>query len=154
MDLYVPGGHQPGASLSPAELQTDSFSLLKIDVEGAELGVFKGAERILRQHRPLLVFESENRQLAPGKVQDVFSFLEGLGYAGSFVCRDQLLRSRNSTRPSTSARTANGSGRAETIATILSSVTARRIRRRPPSPGTARPVDRARPGGSRRLRWD
>jgi FkbM family methyltransferase len=110
-DLYVPSGHQPGASLSQAALQTDSFttlsvplvtlddyfkendriSLLKIDVEGAELGVFKGAERILRQHRPLLVFECEDRHLAPAKVQDVFSYLEGLGYVGSFVRHGHLL---------------------------------------------------------------
>jgi FkbM family methyltransferase len=43
----------------------DKVTLLKIDVEGAELGVLKGAERILRQHGPLLVFECENRHLAP-----------------------------------------------------------------------------------------
>jgi hypothetical protein len=71
--------------------ENDKVTLLKIDVEGAELEVFKGAERILRQHAPLLMFESENRHLAPGKVQDVFSYLEGLGYEGSFVCRDEIL---------------------------------------------------------------
>ena len=110
-DLYLPRGHQPGASLHQAALQTGGFTtlsvpvvaldeyfdetdritLLKIDVEGAELGVFKGAERILRQHAPLLVFECENRHLAPGNVRDVFSYLEGLGYVGGFVCRNRLL---------------------------------------------------------------
>ena len=65
-------------------------TLLKIDVEGAELGVFKGAERILRQHAPLLVFECENRHLAPGNVGEVFSWLETLGYRGSFICRNRL----------------------------------------------------------------
>jgi hypothetical protein len=38
----------------------------------------------------LLVFECENRHLAPGTVQDVFSYLEDLGYEGSFVCRSQV----------------------------------------------------------------
>ena len=110
-DLFLPAGHQPGASLQRAAVEAESFTtlsvplvslddyfdanekiaLLKIDVEGAELGVFKGAERILRQHAPLLVFECENRHLAPGTVQDVFSYLEGLGYQGSFICRDQVL---------------------------------------------------------------
>ncbi len=110
-DLFLPNGHQPGASLRQGTLQTGSFctlsvplvaldeyfdedarvTLLKIDVEGAELEVFKGAERILRQHMPLLVFECENRHLAPGNVQDVFCYLEGLGYAGSFVSRNRLL---------------------------------------------------------------
>jgi FkbM family methyltransferase len=110
-DLFLPAGHQPGASLNRAAVEAESFTtlsvplvalddyfdageaiaLLKIDVEGAELGVFKGAERILRQHAPLLVFECENRHLAPGTVKDVFSYLEALGYSGSFICQNQIL---------------------------------------------------------------
>jgi FkbM family methyltransferase len=110
-DLFLPAGHQPGASLHrrapEAEGLTtlsvpvvalddyfdesDNVALLKIDVEGAELGVFRGAERILRQRAPLLVFECENRHLAPGNVQEVFSYLEGFGYQGSFICRKRLL---------------------------------------------------------------
>jgi FkbM family methyltransferase len=111
MNLYVPKQHQPGASLRPETATTGDVSvlavpvialdeyfgatnriaLLKIDVEGAELAVFKGAERILRSHAPLLVFECENRHLAPGRVEDVFGFLDGLGYEGSFVCQGSLL---------------------------------------------------------------
>ena len=110
-DLFLPAGHQPGASLQRAAVEAESFTtmsvplvslddyfdanekiaLLKIDVEGAELGAFKGAERILRQHVPLLVFECENRHLAPGTVHDVFSYLEGLGYQGSFIRGDRVL---------------------------------------------------------------
>jgi FkbM family methyltransferase len=110
-DLFLPEGHQPGASLHRPALQgeslktlsvpvvalddyfseSDKVTLLKIDVEGAEFAVLKGAERILRQHAPLLVFECENRHLAPGHVQDVFSYLEGLGYEGSFVWHNQVL---------------------------------------------------------------
>jgi FkbM family methyltransferase len=109
-DLFLPAGHQPGASLHQTALGVERFTtlsvplvklddyfgenanitLLKIDVEGAELGVLKSAERILRQHAPLLVFECENRHLAPGSVQDVFSYLAGLGYEGSFVCSNRL----------------------------------------------------------------
>jgi FkbM family methyltransferase len=110
-DLFVPAGHSPGASLTHKAAEAESFTtlsvpvvalddyfdehdkvtLLKIDVEGAELGVLQGAERILRQYAPLLVFECENRHLAPGKVGDVFSYLGGLGYEGSFVCRNRVL---------------------------------------------------------------
>ena len=110
-DLFLPRGHQPGASLHRTALQgesvttlsvpvvalddyfspSDKVTLLKIDVEGAEFGVLKGAERILRQHAPLLVFECENRHLAPGKVQDVFSYLGEFGYEGSFVWRNRVL---------------------------------------------------------------
>ena len=111
MELFVPSGHSPGASLTRKAAEAESFTtlsvpvvalddyfdandriaLLKIDVEGAEFGVFKGAERILRQHGPLLVFECENRHLSPGHVGDVFAWLESLGYRGSFICRDRLL---------------------------------------------------------------
>jgi FkbM family methyltransferase len=110
-ELFVPAGHAPGASLTHRAAEATSFTtlsvpvvalddyfdendkvaLLKIDVEGAELGVFKGAERILRQHAPLLVFECENRHLAPGNVGDVFSYLAGLGYQGTFISGDQVL---------------------------------------------------------------
>jgi len=110
-DLFLPKGHQPGASLHRKAQEAASFTtlsvplvsldeyfgendriaLLKIDVEGAEFGVLRGAERILRQHAPLLVFECENRHLAPGNVQDLFSYLEGLGYQGSFISRGRLL---------------------------------------------------------------
>ncbi len=110
-ELFVPVGHAPSASLTHKTAEAESFTtilvptialdeyfdenekitLLKIDVEGAELGTFKGAERILRQHAPLLVFECENRHLAPGDVGEVFSYLDSLGYEGSFVCRNRVL---------------------------------------------------------------
>jgi FkbM family methyltransferase len=110
-DLFVPRGHQPGASLNRMAAGGESFEvfsvsvvsldeyfgehdkvgLLKIDAEGAEFEILKGAERILRQHAPLLVFECENRHLTRGDVGDVFAYLEDLGYQGQFVCRDQLL---------------------------------------------------------------
>jgi FkbM family methyltransferase len=108
--LSVPRGHAPGAAIGslrsasgePASIPVrvvsldDYFSageklaLLKIDVEGAELHVFKGAERILKTSRPLLVFECERRHLGDGSVDDVISYLMSLGYRGSFVCRGRL----------------------------------------------------------------
>jgi FkbM family methyltransferase len=110
-ELFLPSGHQPGASLTRAAVEAESFTtlsvplvsldeyfnandsiaLLKIDVEGAELGVFRGAERILCQHAPLLVFECENRHLGPGNVFEVFSYLSTLGYEGSFISGEQVL---------------------------------------------------------------
>jgi FkbM family methyltransferase len=110
-DLFVPLDYSPGASLNRNILESDNcktvsvelvslddyfgknerISLLKIDVEGAELEVLKGAERIIREKSPLLVFESENRHLEQGSVQDVFSYLKTLGYDGSFICGGKLL---------------------------------------------------------------
>lgn len=110
-ELYLPSDHQPGASLRLGKIatekyavlsvpvaalddyfgETDKVTLLKIDVEGAELAVLRGAERILRRWAPLLVFECENRHLAPGNVGEVFSYLSSLGYEGNFVCGNRLL---------------------------------------------------------------
>jgi FkbM family methyltransferase len=109
--LSVPRGHSPGATIGPLGAATAEFvsvpvrvvslddyfsagekiSLLKIDVEGAELHVFKGAERILKACHPLLVFEREDRHLRDERLGDAFRYLESLGYRGSFVRRGRLL---------------------------------------------------------------
>jgi FkbM family methyltransferase len=54
---------------------------LKVDVEGAELLVFRGAERILRESRPAILFEAGNHTRDFGyEQQTVFDFLSNLGY--------------------------------------------------------------------------
>ncbi|MCF3108933.1 FkbM family methyltransferase [Niabella sp. CC-SYL272] len=56
--------------------------LIKIDVEGAELEVLKGAERILRQHRPVVLFEfgKGGSDLYGATPELMFDFFDGLGY--------------------------------------------------------------------------
>lgn len=66
------------------------IALLKCDVEGHELAVFRGATRILREHRPLLMFECEARHLTHGSVFDVFRLLEHEGYQGWFFWKRAL----------------------------------------------------------------
>lgn len=62
--------------------------LMKIDVEGAELSVLEGAERILREDRPLVLCE-----ILHGSEKSVFSYFEERGYAGEHVhFRDYLFR--------------------------------------------------------------
>jgi FkbM family methyltransferase len=110
-DLFVPKGHSPGASLvsktaGASDFETISvpmvrlddyfaqgqpITFMKVDVEGAELDVFKGAERILREQSPLLIFECENRHLNGISVGDVFAYLNALGYAGHFIAGNSLL---------------------------------------------------------------
>jgi FkbM family methyltransferase len=81
----------PVVSLDEYFKSEERVTVLKIDVEGVELKVFKGAERILREHSPLLVFECENRHLGKGGIKEVFSYLHEKGYEGSFVCKNKLL---------------------------------------------------------------
>lgn len=103
--LHVPGSSDsPGASLEKAVLAATSchsyecsvdtidhqlqgagrIAFLKVDVEGHELRVFRGATETLSRHRPVILFECERRHLSNHSMQDVFGFLEGFGYHGSF----------------------------------------------------------------------
>ena len=112
LEFFSPGGEiSPGASFShrvpdrerceqqSKEVVTlDAYfdegaqiSVIKVDVEGFELQVLKGAQRILSESSPLLVFECENRHLEQGTVDDVLNFLYELGYDGHYVHRGKLI---------------------------------------------------------------
>jgi FkbM family methyltransferase len=98
-----PGRSTCGATLEPRGEARDTFpvravtldhyfetlpslrvTFLKCDVEGHELSVFRGADRLLRTHRPALLFECEARHAPARSVRAVFEHLEALGYSGSF----------------------------------------------------------------------
>ncbi len=64
---------------------------LKIDVEGHELAVLRGAENILRIHKPIVVCECESRHMTEGDVETVLEYFRSLGYDGSFVWRSRLV---------------------------------------------------------------
>jgi len=108
--LSIPVHHSPCASIKPSGTlfdndvsnisipvvalddyfsENEKISLLKIDVEGAEFDVLRGAERVLKTCSPLLVFECENRHFENGSVNDVFAYLTSLGYRGNFVSHRQ-----------------------------------------------------------------
>jgi FkbM family methyltransferase len=111
--LFVPGGKpSPGASFEKTDASPESgeqievpvstldtylerhpgpgISIIKCDVEGHELRVFRGAEQTLRQAGPVLLFECEQRHHGDRDMRDVFAYLEGLGYQGYFFERAQL----------------------------------------------------------------
>lgn len=54
-------------------------AFVKIDVEGHELAVLRGAEVTLRRCRPVILFEADDRH-RPGTVAACREFLAGLGY--------------------------------------------------------------------------
>jgi FkbM family methyltransferase len=72
----------------------DSFGLrnigfVKIDAEGHELPILKGALATLKREKPLLLVEIEQRH-SPRPIQDTFDWLEGLGYRGQFFYQGVL----------------------------------------------------------------
>jgi FkbM family methyltransferase len=99
MELHVPSENFGGASLVGKTIWTkESFSvpvqrlddvisreenrsiaLIKIDVEGFELEVLKGAQRILDEFRPTVIFES-NENLREERITPVMKLLRDIGY--------------------------------------------------------------------------
>ncbi len=57
------------------------IELIKCDVEGNELAVFKGAKNKLLEDGPTLIFECHHKE---GEKGELFSFLVSLGYEGFF----------------------------------------------------------------------
>lgn len=109
LELYIPGASDsPGASLESSVanktncrvetvrvvtldryLANGSYGavkVIKIDVEGHELAVVKGAEQTLARDRPLLIIECEARHLPNGQsVADFVSHIEAIGYRASLA---------------------------------------------------------------------
>ncbi len=65
------------------DLVNEPVGFIKIDVEGHEVSVLRGAQRILTKHHPILLVESERRHNKEAP-ENIFSFLAGLGYSGYF----------------------------------------------------------------------
>ncbi len=67
----------------------DSVGLIKIDVEGHELAVLRGAARLLARDKPNLIIEAEERHRA-GAVDSILAYLRPLGYRGYYLAEDAL----------------------------------------------------------------
>ncbi len=65
-------------------LGLDDVTAMKVDAEGAEEEVLRGAEATLRQCMPVLTVEIEERHRV-GSTRDVPRFLAGLGYRGFYA---------------------------------------------------------------------
>jgi FkbM family methyltransferase len=63
---------------------------IKIDAEGHELAVLKGAAGIVAAHRPTILCESEERHKAGGTVAPVLAFMIAQNYSGYFFDRSAL----------------------------------------------------------------
>ena len=71
---------------------TPRLDFVKIDVEGYELRVLRGATGLLRQHAPTVVFEVNEAALKRGGTsgREVCEFLLGLGYRLTYLDRGEF----------------------------------------------------------------
>jgi len=72
--------------LEQAGAENIPISLIKCDVEGHELEVFRGGRRLLQEQGPDLLFECERRH-RNSPVEEVFDFLLALDYKGWYFTR-------------------------------------------------------------------
>jgi len=75
-----------------------SCSLIKIDVEGHEISVLRGAIRLLKEHRPCILIEIDPPRLAEAgsSVEEVQDFLDQLGYLYFRTLRERLVKTNPS----------------------------------------------------------
>jgi FkbM family methyltransferase len=71
------------------DLPIADVGFIKIDVEGHELAVLRGAERLLRESRPNLLIEA-NAEHRPNAVPSICEYLAPLGYRGWFLNSGEL----------------------------------------------------------------
>ena len=71
------------------DLSLQSPQVIKIDVEGHEQEVLKGAAGTISKYRPVLIVEIEERH-HPGRSKDIFELLKSLGYQSYFLMHGQL----------------------------------------------------------------
>jgi FkbM family methyltransferase len=61
------------------ELSDRKISLIKIDVEGHELSVLKGAKNLIENNKPVILFEQHSSDFSNGN-SEVVDYLRGLNY--------------------------------------------------------------------------
>jgi FkbM family methyltransferase len=109
--LYIPTnnvseGSSPGATIvaqidqsgfdATEQVQTETLDsycqrmnirpdFLKIDVEGNELKIFQGGLTTLKQCKPKIIVEIEERHVGKEQVQATFQLLQSLGYQAHFI---------------------------------------------------------------------
>ncbi|MCW8087317.1 FkbM family methyltransferase [Sabulicella glaciei] len=104
--LRVPPGDDGRASLHPAnavrgdtllvplrrldDVVREPVGFMKIDVEGHEMAVLRGAEEIIRRDRPALLVEAEAMH-EPSQPFELFRHLFDRGYAGWFLWQGERL---------------------------------------------------------------
>lgn len=73
------------------DFQLRDIGFIKIDVEGFELEVLKGGRETITREQPNLYIEIEQKHHLADPIEQVFEFVEKMGYAGFFEFQDRVL---------------------------------------------------------------
>lgn len=65
-------------------------SFVKIDVEGHEASVIRGAFETIKLNRPVILVEIEQRHIGNDSISSIFNLIEGLDYRGYFYMNGLL----------------------------------------------------------------
>jgi len=68
----------------------EPVSFVKVDVEGHELSVLRGATALTAHSRPVFLVEAEDRH-RPGATESVFSFFRERGYEGFYLRGEDVM---------------------------------------------------------------
>ncbi len=82
-----PGGDRVKMQIELRCLDDYNFKnvgFIKIDVEGHELEVLKGATKTIQNNKPIIYIEIEQRHLKGKKIDQVINFILSFGYEGGF----------------------------------------------------------------------
>ena len=69
---------------------SNKISFIKVDVEGHELAVIRGAENTIKKNKPILLVEIEERH-SQKKVSETLDYINSLGYI-SYFYKNELLK--------------------------------------------------------------
>lgn len=69
----------------------ENVSVIKIDAEGHEYEILQGASDIIKNNKPCLIVEIEQRH-QERKIQEVFDLILNFGYKGFFILNHKLIR--------------------------------------------------------------
>jgi FkbM family methyltransferase len=67
------------------EYAFSNVGFVKIDVEGLELEVLRGAANLIEKERPNIFIEVEDAHHPGDHVDEVFDFISGFGYTGTYL---------------------------------------------------------------------
>ncbi len=74
-----------------AQQQNTRVDFIKLDVEGNELKVLKGAINAINKYHPKIIVECERRHVGEAQVKETIAFIESLGYTGRFIYNTNFL---------------------------------------------------------------